>query len=275
MGQRLVFMLKSLFFVYFAALMMMIAFVDHIVFFPMFTKKIIAKPSDIGFRFERSVVETADGAKLNCWYIICAETAETSIFMAHGNAENISVAMYQAAYLGNKIGANIFLYDYRGYGESTGSPSIKNFYADAEICYEHFLKIPGVNINKKIIYGRSLGGAAAVYLASKFDCYRLITESTFASVRSHVWYNKALFVFYPFTPNYLPSIEKAPAVKAPWLIIHGAEDAEISPRNAELFYGANISSKREKYIVTGAGHNDLFMTAGPDRYCARIAKFLK
>lgn len=255
--------------------MLLIAFVDHVVFFPMFTKKIVAKPSDIGFRYEQNFVETADGAKLNCWYITCYETAETSIFVAHGNAENISVSMNQAAYMGNKLGANVFLYDYRGYGESTGSPSIDNFYSDAEICYEYFLKIAGVKNHKIIIYGRSLGGAAAIYLASKFECYRLITESTFSSVRNHVWYNKILWVFYPFAPNYLPSIEKASAVKAPWLIIHGAYDEEISPKNADIFYDANISSKRVKYIVPGAGHNDLFMTAGPDRYCAHIAGFLK
>lgn len=83
------------------------------------------------------------------------------------------------------------------------------------------------------------------------------------------------FSFYPFTPDHLPSIEKTVSVKAPWLIIHGAEDAEISVRNAEIFYEANIDSKRRKYIVPEAGHNDLFMTAGPDAYCARIAEFLK
>ncbi|HNY10478.1 MAG TPA: alpha/beta hydrolase, partial [Candidatus Wallbacteria bacterium] len=271
----LFFLLKSLIFAYAVTLILIITFADRIVFFPLFAKRIIARPSDIGFKYERSVAETADGAKLNCWYITCSQTSEISMFVAHGNAENISAAMYQSAYSGNKLGVNIFLYDYRGYGESTGSPSIGNFYSDAETAYNHFLNIAGVKKHKIIIYGRSLGGAAAVYLASKFDCYRLITESTFSSVRSHVWYNKVLWAFYPFTPNYLPSVEKAVSVKAPWLIIHGADDAEISVENAYILFDSKGLSTRRKYIVPGAGHNDLFMTAGPDAYCARIAEFLK
>lgn len=275
LGRRAFFLFKSLVLVYFLSLVILIVMVDHVIFFPSLTKKIEAKPSDIGYKYQASTFETADGVKLRCWYIICSETAEISMFVAHGNAENISTSMYQAAYTGSRIGANVFLYDYRGYGESEGSPSVGSFYQDAEAAYSHFLKIDNVKKHKIIIYGRSLGGAAAVHLASKFECFRLITESTFSSVRNHVRFNKVLFIYYPFTPNYLPSVQKAAEVKVPWLIIHGSDDSAISVKNADVFFDANIAAKREKYIIAGADHNDVLMKAGPDNYCARIASFIK
>ena len=257
---------------YFLLLSWLLLSVDKLVFPRFAAAKLTMTPKDLNLKYEDVTVETVDGKKLRGWYIPHAATTETTLIYNHGNAENISKGLRHACAIAAKLSANLFIYDYRGYAQSEGEPSTKTFYGDCDRVYEYISSRPELKGGKFVIYGRSLGGAAAVHMASKYPCHRLITESTFVTVPLHIWFNPVLFVFYPFVIDYLPTAAKARDVKAPWLIIHGGSDRVISVRNARALYALDAPARRSLYIVDEAAHNDVMALRG-DEYLNKIYDF--
>ncbi len=108
--------------------------------------------------------------------------ARTLLYL-HGNANNVGANVDQVVRL-RSTGLNVFIVDYRGYGENTGGPPReKLLYEDAERAWTYLVAerhIPPANI---AIYGHSLGGAVAIDLASRHpEAGALITESTLTSI---------------------------------------------------------------------------------------------
>jgi hypothetical protein len=258
---------------YFLLLSTLLLSVDSIIFPRFRAANIIVTPKNLGLKFEEVFVETKDSNKLCCWYVAAENTSETTLIYNHGNAENISTALPHAAAIASKLNANLFIYDYRGYAKSEGRPSTVTFYDDCDSIYAYLSSRPDLKNNKFIIYGRSLGGAAAIHMASKYPCSRLITEATFVSVPRHIWFNPVLFIFYPFVREYLPSSAKAAGVKAPWLIIHGGRDGVISVKNAYALNELDITAKRSLYIVEEASHNNVMALRG-NEYLDRVFDFV-
>ncbi len=258
---------------YFFLLSWLLLSVDIIVFPRFRAPNIMMTPKDLGVKYEEIFVETADAKKLCCWYVPAASPGGLTLIYNHGNAENISTAFNHAYAIARKLEANLFIYDYRGYARSEGAPSTATFYGDCDSVYAYLSSRPELKGGKFVVYGRSLGGAAAIHMASKFQCHRLITESTFVSVPLHIWFNPVLFVFYPFVREYLPSSEKAKAVTAPWLIIHGGRDGVISVKNAHALYALDIKAKRSIYIADEASHNNVMKLRG-DEYLNKIYDFV-
>ena len=258
---------------YFLLLSTLLLSVDTIVFPRFRAANIIMTPKNLGLDYEEIFVEAKDSTKLCCWYIPAKNTAETTLIYNHGNAENISAALMHASAIAAKLDSNLFIYDYRGYAKSEGKPSTATFYDDCDSIFEYISSRPELKNNKFIIYGRSLGGAAAIHMASKFPCSRLITEATFVSVPRHIWFNPVLFVFYPFVREYLPSSAKAAAIKSPWLIIHGGRDGVISVKNAFALNELDINAKRSLYIVEEAAHNNVMALRG-NEYLNKIYSFV-
>lgn len=257
---------------YFILLAGLLSSVDTIVFPRFRATDISLTPKDLNLKYEEVTVKTDDGKKLCCWYVPHETSSETTLIYSHGNAENISKALRHARAIASKLSANLFIYDYRGYAQSEGAPSTKTFFGDCDRVYNYISSRPELKDGKFIIYGRSLGGAAAVHMASKYPCHRLITESTFVSVPLHIWFNPVLFVFYPFVSDYLPTSSKAKDVKAPWLIIHGGRDGVISVKNAHALNALEVPAKRSLYIVDEASHNDVMALRG-DEYLNKIYDF--
>lgn len=258
---------------YFILLAWLLSSVDSLVFPRSHAGGLTQTPKDLGLKFEEVQIETGDGIKLFGWYVPRDPPCSTTLIYNHGNAENISRGLAHARAIASKLSANLFIYDYRGYAKSEGVPSTKTFYEDCDRVYEYLASRPELKGGRFVIYGRSLGGAAAVHMASKFPCHRLITESTFVSVPLHIWYNPVLFVFYPFVREYLPTAQKAKSVKAPWLIIHGGRDKVISVKNARALYELEgVAAKRSLYIVDEAGHNNVMAISG-EEYLKKIYDF--
>ncbi|HNY11212.1 MAG TPA: alpha/beta hydrolase [Candidatus Wallbacteria bacterium] len=260
---------------YVLVLIILIANLNNIIFLPQKAVNEEMTPKSMGFQYEEIFVDTVDGDKLCCWYIpYPAGVSDLTIVYSHGNAENISRALPHAAVLSKALKANLFLYDYRGYCKSTGRSSTDVFYADADLVFKYISERPDQITNKFIVYGRSLGGAAAIHMASKYNIRAVISESTFASLPLHAWYNKALFVFYPFVPDRLPSLRKSEDIKSPWLMIHGDGDRTIDFRNCGELYNSKSKAFKEKYIVAGARHNNVYSSA-PGAYLKAIEEFMR
>ena len=103
------------------------------------------------------------------------------LLFCHGNAGNISHRL-ESVEVFHRLGLSVLLFDYRGYGQSTGRPSENGLYRDGEAAWRYLRQTRRVDSLDVILYGRSLGGAVATYLAAQHRSGALIVESAFTSV---------------------------------------------------------------------------------------------
>ena len=233
------------------------------------TRKIEFTPEDINLSFEDIYFDTSDGVRLNGWFIPVDKPRATLIF-CHGNGGNISHRLHTLGIF-NRLGLNVFLFDYRGYGRSQGRLSEEGTYLDARAAYDYVVAREDVDTKRILVYGESLGGAIAYDLAIVSKVSAVVTLGTFSSI---VDMGKAI---YPFLPIRLiarikyDAASKAPNVKVPKLIIHSADD-EIVPfeQGKKLFSSA--SDPKEFYEMRG-GHNDAIFTYEKE-FSQKISDFL-
>lgn len=212
---------------------------------------------------------TEDGLRLHAWYV-AVEHPIATLLISHGNAGNISHRLDLMLRL-RHAGFNVFMYDYRGYGRSEGSPTEKGVYLDGRAAYDYVTTVEGIDPAHLILFGSSLGGAVAVEVATQRKAAALILEATFSS-------GKALArKLYPFLPIDLlmqseyNSIEKIRTLDIPILVIHGSNDSIVPIDLArDLFNAAN--EPKEFYEIPRADHNDTYFVGGLD-YFRRVQDF--
>lgn len=209
-------------------------------------------PIEIGLDFEEIFFKTKDGLRLNGWLIPSGDARFTLLF-CHGNAGNISSRIDKIKFF-NKLGLNIFIFDYRGYGISQGSPSEAGLYIDAQAAYEYLLSRK-ISFEKIVGYGESLGGAVVIELAKNNDIKALIVESTFSSAKDM---SKQIYPFIPFWlfSSKLNSGDKIKLINAPKLIMHSKDDEIVPFCLADKLYR---SASEPKFLLQLHGnHNDCF-----------------
>jgi hypothetical protein len=171
-----------------------------------------------------------------------------------------------------EAGFDVFLFDYRGYGRSSGRPSEEGTYADARAARQALLRQEGASAERVIYLGESLGGAIALKLAVDSPPLGLVLRSTFTSVRA------LARLHYPvvpraFVPDAYPSLERVPQLRCPVLVIHGERD-DIAPfSHGEALFAAAPEPK-QFHRVPGAGHNDLIAVEG-SRYADVVAAWVE
>ena len=226
-------------------------------------------PAAISLSFEDVNFRACDSVKLNGWFILHKDARDTVLF-CHGNAGNISHRLEKIAIFHN-MGRNVFIFDYRGYGKSEGSPSEKGLYKDVEAAYRYLIDQRSISTDNIIAYGESLGGAIVIDLASKQKVKALIIEDTFSSVKDMVK------IIYPFLPHFilqskLDSVSKIRNIKVPKLIIHSVDD-EIVPFNlGEKLFQAACPPK--EFLKLRGGHNSAFWDSR-ETFLSGISSFLK
>ena len=173
----------------------------------------------------------------------------------------------------NEIGLSVFIFDYRGYGRSEGAISEAGFYRDAEAAYGIASGYATQLQRRLVIFGRSLGGIAAVHLASQWPCWGAILESTFTHLGAMAREHFLVPGVHKVLRTRLNAVDKIGQVKAATLFFHGDLD-EIVPIHLgrELFDAAN--PPKEFVIIPGAGHNDTYVVGG-ERYFTKLESFVK
>lgn len=222
---------------------------------------------DLPEGFKELTLRSADGLDLDAWY--CPPPSEGFLLLYfHGNGGNLSSLGEQFEAF-REAGAGVLAVDYRGFGKSQGAPSEAGLYLDSEAVYAKALEL-GYEPGRIVIYGRSLGGGVATYLASSRQAAGLILESTFTSVdevarRSHGSVASKLVSGFP-------SLKRMAALTLPVLVIHGTRDDLIPPDMGRSL--AEAGTKAELWMVKGAHHNNLRHVAGAD-YVPRLVEFLR
>ncbi len=239
---------------------------DTLTFFP--SREIFATPAALGLPFEDVELETADGERLHGWWVPGARPeGKGTVLLFHGNAGNIAGRLIFLEKLG-RLGFSVLLFDYRGYGRSTGSPSEKGTYLDAQAARSALPAGDG-----PILYlGISLGGAIAAALALESPPDGLILQSTFTSVR------EMARVHYPMIPALMvpdayPTLRRVAQIRVPTLFIHGEADRVVPVQHAVELHRMAAGPKRLER-VPGADHNDVLDAMGP-RYGQLIVEWVE
>lgn len=214
---------------------------------------------------EEISLTTPDGLELNAWYLPPPETGPTLVYF-HGNGGNLTGLGSQFEAF-RSVGCGVLAIDYRGYGKSEGEPGEEGLYVDGLAAFDKAETLsPGRDL---VVYGRSLGGGVASYVAKNRDCKGLVLESTFTSAGEVARYSHgdkgALLV------NAFDNAAHLDGYAGPLLFIHGDRDETIPYFMSEQLHSALPGS--ELWRVEGAGHNDLRRVAG-EEYSRRLGEFL-
>lgn len=240
---------------YGALVLLVMIFQDRLIFFP--EKRLLVLPNEVGLTYEDVCFRAEDGTELHGWFVPSA-SPKAVILHCHGNGGNIS---HRIDYLKNfnHLGLSSFVFDFRGYGKSHGSPSERGIHLDARAAWKHLTGERSIPPGKIVIYGESLGGAVAAQLASEELPGGLVLHSAFTSLP-----DMAAKV-YPFLPArwlaryQFDTLGHVARVQCPVLIIHSKED-EIVPHSHALELYAAVSDRGD-FLELHGDHNTGFMTS--------------
>jgi len=236
--------------------------------------KLRCTPLDREIYFETVFLDTPDGEMIAGWWVP-AEQERAVVLYCHGNSGNISHSV-EIVDAFRKMGLSTFIFDYRGFGESTGKPSEKGFILDTEAAWNFLVEKKSVPPGKIILFGSSMGGAMASRLARLHCPAVLILESSFTSLNDVVkdsapaWLPSEYFISGMYrTREYLKD------VKCPVLIIHSKDDKLISVKHGMALYEAAQGQK--EFIVIrgphGAGFTEHIAFYAP-KFDEFISKYL-
>lgn len=230
---------------------------------------LVATPADAGLKYEQVNLTTSDQLRINGWFLPHMKPRATLLFL-HGNGGNISHRM-EKLLIFNRLGLAVFIIDYRGYGDSEGSPSEQGTYLDATAAWDYLTKERGIPENRIILYGESLGGAIASWLADRHKAGALILESAFTSIGDMGKH------YYPYLPVKLlarikyPTMEYIHNVTCPVLVIHSKTDDIVPYIQGRKLYES--AQEPKSFLEISGDHNNGFMQSG-QTYSNGINEFL-
>jgi uncharacterized protein len=231
-------------------------------------------PNAAGIPAEDLTLTTTDGVALHAWWIPSADSASTelAILLLHGNAGNIGDRVHLAAGLREEGFATLLL-DWRGYGKSANvTPSEEGIYRDAEAGWEELLR-RGYTADRIVVYGESLGGAVASWMAERHpDCRAVVLDATFTSAEDMGERVLPIPGIEHFVTLGLNSIDRLRRNPVPVLIFHGVRDQVIPfAMGARIFEAA--SGRKEFVPVPDGSHCDACFILGPEYY-RKIREFV-
>ena len=239
------------------------------VFFPV--TELLYTPSDVNLEYEDVQVRTSDDLMIKGWFIPGWGSDVTWLWF-HGNGGNLGHRVGELEMAHHRIGANIFIFDYRGYGESEGVPSEKGTYLDSRAAIEYLSSRPGVNSGRIVYIGHSLGAAVAIEAALTSPPMAMILISPFASVRDMA------SLTLPFPPagwllrNHYDNISRVRKLTMPLLVLHGDQDETVPIYQGRKLYEA-ANEPKKFHTLEGAAHNDTYQVGG-EQYWRAIESFL-
>jgi uncharacterized protein len=208
------------------------------------------------------------GERLHAWWLP-RPGAERAMLYCHGNAGNLS---HRAAGLGrwaDTLDCSILIFDYPGYGRSTGSPTERSCYAAGEAAWTWLTTGQHVDPGNVVLVGASLGGAVATDLAREHGCRALVLIKAFTSIPDMAY---SRFPWLParyFVRHRFDNLSKLPFIRRPVFIAHGTADGVIPFRHGErLFQAAN--DPKEFMAIPENDHNDKL----PDEMFDRLRRFV-
>lgn len=228
---------------------------EKLLYYPQLGREMHATPGDHGLAYEPLTLLTPDNERLDAWFVP-KEQARASVLILHGNAGNISHRLDSIAMF-HRLGYSVLIFDYRGYGRSTGQPSEAGLYRDAQTAWEYLAHQRAIPPERIILFGESLGGAVAAWLAAREHPGALVLSSAFISVP------ELAADLYPWLPaRWLARLRydtraALAEVSCPVLVSHSPEDEIVPFRHGQALFAAAAEPK--VFLSLAGGHNDGFI----------------
>jgi len=231
-------------------------FEDIFLYFP--DPKLRVTPAVASLPYQDIDFTTIDGIRLHGWYVM-GDEGKPPVLFCHGNAGNISDRIEILAFL-HSMGLPVFIFDYRGYGRSTGQASEEGMYQDVRAALA-WLEKRGWAAHKVIYLGRSLGASVALQLALEKPPAALVLECPFTSVaamgRMH---HPILFrLFGRLLKAKYNNLEKMSLLRAPLVVIHGEADDIVPCKMGEMLF-TRAPHPKHLLLLPGLDHNALFFS---------------
>jgi len=263
-----------------ALIAVVVLIVLGLAFFWLVQRRMIYQPfGDVPSRAEAGVstaelvtLRTDDGLVLNAWFVPVGGSPEGAVVVFNGNAGNRGYRADIARQM-LRLGYSVLLFDYRGYGDNPGAPTEDGLARDARAARRFLDTRPGVDRNRIVYFGESLGAAVAVGLALEQAPRALILRSPFTSLAEVARYH------FPYLPVSLllrdrfPSLDRIAKVRCPVLVIAGDHDTIVPTDQSRRLFDA-ASQPKQLLIVEHTDHNDEELIAG-DRMMSAVGVFLR
>ncbi len=223
------------------------------------------KPKDL--QFQDVFFTASDDTKLHGWFCPC-DKPRAVMLMAHGNAGHVASRAPWLRYLQSKAKVSVFIFDYRGYGRSEGSPTVEGVMKDATAARAKLRELAHIKDAEMLLMGESLGGSIVIQLAAESAPRGLIVQSTFSSLRdvADVHYSNLSWLV---PRNKLNSTVQIARFHGPLLQSHGTQDRTIPFSSGQkLFRAAN--EPKQFVAIEGADHNN-WLT---DAYLKQLDEFI-
>lgn len=231
------------------------------VYFP--DRVVSATPAEAGIKFEPVSIRTGDGETLDAWYVPAAEGSNVgyTVLYCHGNAGDIGDRVWHVEAL-HGAGFASLVFDYRGYGRSTGKPSEDGTYLDAQACWDYLTSTRGIPAERIVVYGHSLGGAVAAHLAARSPPRLLVVEGSFTSA------GDMGAMMFPWLPSRLlcrfrydtrDSVQRA---RCPVVVAHSRDDEMIPYAMGRRTFES--ASGPKSFMELRGGHNESGLGYSPE-----------
>ena len=242
-------------------------------------------PASLGLKYEAVSFPSRDGTRLSGWFVPATGKAKGTVIHFHGNAQNMTAHFAFVSWLPAE-GFNVFVFDYRGYGESQGNPDRDGLYMDSSAAIDHVRSRKDLDKNRLLVFGQSLGGAQAITAVGGNDkqgIRAVVVEATFFSYRSIVrdklaaipllsWF-KAPLSHLLISNEYSPVDYVATLAPVPLLLVYGTGDEVIPYQHGSLLL-ERARAPKSFWRIEGGGHTEAFIDPGsPHR--RRLVEFFE
>mmetsp|Transcript_97946 Transcript_97946/g.277055 ORF Transcript_97946/g.277055 Transcript_97946/m.277055 type:complete len:268 (+) Transcript_97946:43-846(+) len=214
-------------------------------------------------------LNTDAGEVIPAFYIAKSDARFTLLF-SHGNAEDLGLIIRYFRDLSQILRVNVFSYEYTGYGMSTGQPQEKAVYADVVAAFRYIRDRIGTPWTQIVPYGRSIGTAPSVHLATVTAVRGVVLQSPMVSI-----YRIPFQFRFTMPGDVFANIDKIGDVCCPVFIIHGTRDEIVPVWHGQGLYDAcrRKGIAYDAFVVEGGDHNHLEEQAG-DAFFERFQRFL-
>lgn len=243
-------------------------------------RNIEVTPESLGLWFDDVNVLSQDGETITGWFVPAGDysgkpgekrtTTGRTVLVCHGNGGDIGDRVCTVRKF-HDMGFNVLIFDYRGYGLSSGRPCEKGTYLDALAMWNYLKAEKRIDARYICVYGQSLGGAIATWLAEQVQPGALIVESSFTSALE---LGARMFPYLPvrlFCTFRYDSLARMPNIRCPVLIANSHDDRTVPYEHGLRLF--NAANEPKRFVEMGGGHNECGLEFD-DSYVKTVAGFL-
>jgi pimeloyl-ACP methyl ester carboxylesterase len=225
----------------------------------------VRTPADIGLKHEDVELRASDGVALLAGCRPATAPARATVLFLHGNAENISTHIAAVSWM-PAAGFDVLLLDYRGYGRSSGVPTVEGAMRDIDAATRHLLGRVGIRRDRMVLFGQSLGGSLAAWYAARGPRRHVfsgvVVDSAFSSYREiardaldTVWWTRWAKwpASYTIDDSFSPVSVVGEIAPVPVLFMAGGRDRIVPPAHSKRLFAA-ANAPKAHWLFPEAGH---------------------